>query len=1079
MKRLLFIVFLTVFVLVAGLAALLGTETGTGLLFGLAQRLHPPLKVRSTSGTLLGSLVIHELSYRNEAVSLAAERISLAWRPWDLKQRHLTIERLALAHPRFEWLGGGTESGPVVLPAVFIPATIDLKRLSVRGLEVVLPDAEPVTLDQLDLAAVLAGEHLELRRFEAVMARLHAKGKGVLRLRENWPLTASLDWLYRADRLWNGKAEFSGDLMDTLKLEHRLAAPFSVATQGTVGALFEEPRFDLQGSWEEIGWPLTGDKEWSSPQGTYRVRGRIDDYRVEIHTRLSGIHLPPTELSLRGKGRTTGIFLQPLLAEGPTGHLEATGELRWRPSLVWNLRLQGKDLDPAPFQPQWPGTLALTARTSGRLQPELAVEVELQKLTGVLRDQPIRAGGRFHYRGNVVKAEKVELQWAGNRLQVDGEGNGRRIDLEFELDAPHLERLDPGLKGNVTGAGKVIGDLNRPHLDIRVEGRRIVWGDRLKIRGVSVTARGHPEDPASQVEIGLDHLQWARWRFDRLMLSGRGGLAGHEIRLDAEAPQGSVEVHVQGGIAKDGKSHWEGEIRRLPLALLEPVLPHQLSASGDLVARFFYRQSPRRREGGLELGFSGGALSTVMADGETLTLPLDQGEGEVKLDDRSLYLSFNLPFAGYGWGKGELMTDLETHRLKGRSRLRISRLEMIQVFVPQLNEVRGSAEGEVVLMGSWAHPKVQGKLAVIGASAEVPAAGLRLQAIQLQAATRPDATIAFQGQALSGPGTIALHGNVALSPEVSLSMRLEGDRFLAADLPRAKVIVSPAVDLTASSQSVEIRGNIQVPEAKITLKTSLLPDQQPDMVSVSPDEVIVGRPQAPPKTRLNISADVLLTLGDDVYFKGYGVDSQLRGELRLRSWKDMPKAEGVVEVTKGTFAAYGQKLHIAKGEIIFSGPLDNPALDIEMERRLRREKITITLEIRGFAQEPAIHVSSDPFMPEDEALSYLVTGRSFRGGAAATPAGSMEKQLTGALSSLGVGYLKKWGVDEYAEVEYEEGFVMLGRHLTPDLYVGYAVDVFGGVGEAVVRYDLTEYLTLEGRYGESQSGDLYYTLETE
>ncbi len=1070
--------FLAVFFLVAGLVVLLGSETGTRLLFGLAQQIHPPLKIRATSGAFLGSLVIYDLSYQNETLSLGVDRIALLWHPGGLRHRLLDVEQLILEHPRFEWLVDETESEPVVLPAVFVPATIDLKWLSVRELEIILPDAEPIVIDQIDLAAMLEGEHLGLGHFKVVMAQLQAEGEGDLEFRQNWPANAIVEWHYRANQLWNGRVKVSGDLK-ALSFEHQLIAPFTVTTEGTVSALFEAPWFDLQGSWKEIGWPLMGDREWRSSKGTYRVQGRIDAYRLEIHTRLSGIHLPPTELQLQGKGNSTGILLQPLLANGPAGHIEAAGEFRWSPQLAWDMSLKGKDLDTGQFQPDWPGTLALTARVYGRLQPELTIEVALQRLTGVLRDQPIQASGKLHYLGNVVKAERVELEWAGNQLHVDGGGGDHHIDLEFELDAPHLERLDPGLTGNVTGKGRVTGSLSRPYVDIRLEGRRIAWKDYLKIRDVSLLARGHPEDPASQVEIGLHHLKLEQWHFYRLVLSSRGELAEHEIRLDADASQGKIEVHVQGGVARDGKSHWEGEIRRLPLAFLEPVLPHELSPRGDLVARFFYRQSPQQREGELELGFMGAAFSTVMADGETLTLPLDQGEGEVKLDDQRLYLSFNLPFADYGWGRGELMTDLETHVLKGGSHLQISRLEMLQVFVPQLNKVKGSAEGEIVLMGSWEHPRIQGKLAVIDASAEVPGAGLRLHEIQLQATTRPDATIAFQGQALSGSGRIELHGNVALSPDVSLSMQVEGERFLAADLPQAKVIVSPALNMTASGKSVQIRGKIHVPEAKITLKTSLLPEQQPDMVSVSPDEVILGRPQVPKKARLNVSADVLLTLGDDVFFKGYGVDSQLRGELKLRSWKDMPKAEGVVEVVKGTFAAYGQKLHITKGEIIFSGPLDNPALDIEVERRFRREKITITLEISGFAQEPAIRVSSDPSMPEDEALSYLIVGRSLRGKSSTTSTGSMEKQLAGALGSLGVGFLKKQGLGEYAEVEYEEGFLMLGRHLTPDFYIGYAVDVFDGLGEVVVRYNLTEYLTLEGRYGESQSGDLFYTIETD
>jgi translocation and assembly module TamB len=72
------------------------------------------------------------------------------------------------------------------------------------------------------------------------------------------------------------------------------------------------------------------------------------------------------------------------------------------------------------------------------------------------------------------------------------------------------------------------------------------------------------------------------------------------------------------------------------------------------------------------------------------------------------------------------------------------------------------------------------------------------------------------------------------------------------------------------------------------------------------------------------------------------------------------------------------------------------------------------------------------------------------------------------------------GVDE---VRFEEGetledtALLLGKYLSPDLYVSYAVGLFDNQGALVTRYRLSERLRLEVQSGSSQSMDLIYDVE--
>ncbi|MGR9073781.1 MAG: translocation/assembly module TamB domain-containing protein, partial [Gammaproteobacteria bacterium] len=92
--------------------------------------------------------------------------------------------------------------------------------------------------------------------------------------------------------------------------------------------------------------------------------------------------------------------------------------------------------------------------------------------------------------------------------------------------------------------------------------------------------------------------------------------------------------------------------------------------------------------------------------------------------------------------------------------------------------------------------------------------------------------------------------------------------------------------------------------------------------------------------------------------------------------------------------------------------------------------------------------------------------------------------LAGAALSYGLEYAQpltqQIGID-VLEVESKESLkdssVVLGKYLTPDLYIGYITDLFGGSPAVSVKYRLTKHLSVESRSGTSQSLDLRYGIE--
>jgi translocation and assembly module TamB len=113
----------------------------------------------------------------------------------------------------------------------------------------------------------------------------------------------------------------------------------------------------------------------------------------------------------------------------------------------------------------------------------------------------------------------------------------------------------------------------------------------------------------------------------------------------------------------------------------------------------------------------------------------------------------------------------------------------------------------------------------------------------------------------------------------------------------------------------------------------------------------------------------------------------------------------------------------------------------------------------------------------------LLTGRSL-----SSASESDANMLINAVAALGIergqGITRQiaqtFNLDEIkiqAGGGFEEGSLLLGKHLSPRLYIQYVVGFLNQAGQLNLEYRLTENLKLEARSGEERSMDLMYKIE--
>jgi translocation and assembly module TamB len=383
--------------------------------------------------------------------------------------------------------------------------------------------------------------------------------------------------------------------------------------------------------------------------------------------------------------------------------------------------------------------------------------------------------------------------------------------------------------------------------------------------------------------------------------------------------------------------------------------------------------------------------------------------------------------------------------------------------------VKGKLDGNFRLGGTLAQPAVTGNVALDGFAAEIPDAGLKLHDGRITLSTADAKQFRIDGSVQSGDGSLTVAGTAGVGADATTAITLKGSRFTAADIPAAKVVISPDLVVKQDASGINVGGGVSIDSADVNVEK--LPGGGASQAS--PDVVIVDQPQQQASSPVPITASVKVNLGRRTHVVGMGLNGRLSGVLTVN---DRPghATTGQGQITVGgTYKAYGQNLHIERGQLLFaSTPVDNPGLNIKAVRKLNPnatidEGQEVGLLITGTAQRPILTVFSNPVMEQSDALSYLVTGKPLsqvKGGegnmvgAAAQALGS----ATGDLLAKSVG--AKTGLDmgvSSSDALGGSAAFTVGKYLSPRLYLSYGVGLFDPGQVITLRFRLSHRWNFE------------------
>jgi translocation and assembly module TamB len=329
-----------------------------------------------------------------------------------------------------------------------------------------------------------------------------------------------------------------------------------------------------------------------------------------------------------------------------------------------------------------------------------------------------------------------------------------------------------------------------------------------------------------------------------------------------------------------------------------------------------------------------------------------------------------------------------------------------------------------------------------------------------------------------GDGSFTASGLIALPGERGSAGRThvtwKAQRFRATNRPDLRLVLDGEGAIALQDKRLALSGNVTVAEGHVEYDPTPTGELASDIVIKGRTPTSRGDSE---RRSVPLALDLDVDLGRALTFSGEGIDTGLAGRVRITtSPTGALIGRGTIRAVNGTYIAFGQKLTIDRGRLIFDGPLENPALDVVALRK--NLAVEAGVELTGTVKVPQVRVTSNPPVPENEALAWLVTGQGLGNSsrvdyaalsaASAALLGRNGKPITAQIAQrMGIDdiSLKSNASTSGAEGTAASQVVVFGKRISDRLSLGYEQGLSLATSAVRLEYALSRTVTLRAEAG--------------
>ena len=737
---------------------------------------------------------------------------------------------------------------------------------------------------------------------------------------------------------------------------------------------------------------------------------------------------------------------------------------------------------------------------------------------------------------NALRIGSTALQHADGRWQL---GSSAADTLDAQLTLTQLSALRAGVLRPLIEAAQVRlqGTGSAHQLTARTESKALppAWTDALQANGAAPGAATPADRTVAKLQAqgALTHAPAggvSGWRGSVQQLDVRTSSAstpllrtsdvGIELRWAGAPASATVQpgrADVLGGALRWSRIAWQ--------AASAPGGAAQIDAQADLepmrVAPLLARAQPDFGWGGdLTVG---GKLVLRSAPTFSADIVIERSSGDLTVKDdlstQALGLTdlrlglvaengvwnFTQAIAGttLGVGVGAVVARTSAQAtwpnadtpIEGVFELRVANLGSWGTWVPPGWRLDGALHASASIGGSIRAPEYTGQIDGTALAVRNFVQGVNVTDGNLAIQLRGTTAHIERFTAKAGGGTVKLTGDASLGEAPKAVLSVVTEKFQLLGRVDRRIVASGQAQLQLDAKRLALTGQFGVDEGLIDFTRSDAPSLADDVDVVrtrpkptAPDAPVPGAapntapnttPSAANPTAREVALDLRVGLGEKLRLRGRGLDTGLRGELRITSPGGRLAVNGTVSTADGTYAAYGQKLTIDRGLVTFNGAINSPRLDIEATRP--NTDVRVGVAITGNTLNPRIRLFSEPELSEIDKLSWLVMGRA-SDGLGRTDTALLQRAALALLAGEGTGITDQLtraiGLDDISvrqtEGEVRDTIISLGKQLSRRWYVGYERGLNATTGNWQLIYRIARRFTLRAQSGDDNSLDLIW-----
>lgn len=534
--------------------------------------------------------------------------------------------------------------------------------------------------------------------------------------------------------------------------------------------------------------------------------------------------------------------------------------------------------------------------------------VELRKNNSVVR-----------INGQISSSQKLKLSGTAERLKLD----------ESDL----INSINGSIFGFLDGKAELTGSIADPHLDLQGK--------------ITDTVIDEQEVPESQFQL----------RIDRQAIEVKTHLFGEKIVGEIQWPYkvGSVPLKID---VKTVDWNFTQILSLFDAGFLQNEYQSQLSSEVNIVSETgdLFKSSGRIRA--INVFLKRGPLTLQNAG------PVEATALNGKIDLKNFILKGQDNFVQIT-GNDFTLEQLNV-QLKANVELRL-----LQMFLPFLEDLGGSAKGSASMTGPIYKPQLLG-------SAEFEDVFVKLKGFP-HPIDRINTEILFShskvlvqdlkaqlaGGTVTGGGDIQIQGWQDLP--LNIKLKAEGVNLVIPD----KVRSSGNAELTFSGRWFPflLSGTYNVTSALFEKEFT---DENGTLGSARQSTYLPKSLKERAFEPLLLDLQVILQRGAEV--KNSQMDGTVTGQLQVKGPPLNPILLGRINIEKNTKLVFKDKsFELQSGSVNFNNPTEvNPELYISAQTRL--DEYDINILVQGMAKSPSLRLTSMPPLPEPEIISLLALG---------------------------------------------------------------------------------------------------------